>query len=325
MKVLITGGSGFIGTNLTQALHGQGITFKNLDIVPPKDIRLAANYSYCDLLNLDQVMKEFELFQPTIVVHLAAQTDTDPKWRLEDYALNIIGTENLIASILATKSVERYIHTSTQFVHQMEGGPKHDEDYAPHTIYGESKVLNEKKIRSTDFKCSWTIIRPTNIWGPWHLRYPFEFWKILAEGKYLHPGKQRVMRSYGYVGNVVHQIRQIMNLPVDQVDHQTFYVGDRPIDLFDWVNGFSIRQTGKRVVVMPRVVLYGLALAGDLLRVAGIKFPITTSRYKSMTTDNPVDMKKTFDVLGENRFTLEQGIEETVSWMRVHHPSLIKQ
>lgn len=275
MKILVTGGSGFIGTNLTQALHAQGVTFRNLDVVPPKDSTLSENYSYCDILDENQVMKEFSLFQPTMVVHLAAQTDTDPKLRLEDYRLNTVGTENIISAIQNTRTVERFVHTSTQFVHQMDGGPKHDEDYAPHTVYGESKVLNEKNIRSTVFDCSWTIIRPTNIWGPWHLRYPFEFWKVLAEGRYLHPGKQRVVRSYGYVGNVVHQIQRILELPVNLIDRQTFYVGDRPIDLYDWVNGFSLGQTGRPVVVMPRFVLYGLALGGELLRSVGVKFPIT--------------------------------------------------
>jgi hypothetical protein len=109
------------------------------------------------------------------------------------------------------------------------------------------------------------------------------------------------------------------------IDRQTFYVGDRPIDLYDWVNGFSLGQTGRPVVVMPRFVLYGLALGGELLRSVGVKFPITTSRYKSMTTNNPVDMEKTFKVLGESRFTLEQGITETVSWIKTHHPHLIKK
>lgn len=70
MKILVTGGSGFIGTNLTQALHAQGVTFRNLDVVPPKDSTLSENYSYCDILDENQVMKEFSLFQPTMVVHL---------------------------------------------------------------------------------------------------------------------------------------------------------------------------------------------------------------------------------------------------------------
>jgi GlcNAc-P-P-Und epimerase len=325
MKILVTGGSGFIGTNLTETLHRSGIQFINVDIAAPKNPSLKSQWRKCDIMNYPALQENMQAFQPTAVVHLAAETDTDPFKTLDDYKVNTEGSQNVLNAIRSCPSVERVIFTSTQFVNQRDMPPRDDEDYHPHTVYGESKIMAEQALRNADLKCAWTIIRPTNIWGPWHLRYPYEFWKVLAENKYVHPGKKKVIRSYGYVGNVVHQIMRILQLSPEKVDKKVFYVGDRAIDLYEWVNLFSLKQTGKKVRIMPRFVVWSLALLGDILRTFKIKFPITMSRYRSMTTDNPAYMEKTFEELGESPYTLEQGVDETVHWMKANHPHLINK
>jgi len=324
MKILVTGGSGFIGTNLIDKLLSEGSEILNIDTAYPKVESMTAFWKKCDILNYEQVREAFISFRPEAVVHLAAQTDTDPSKTIADYKVNIEGSDNIINIIKEVGFVKRIVFTSTQFVNQSEHGPRHDQDYAPHTVYGESKIISEQHLRESQIDAIWTIIRPTNIWGPWHLRYPFEFWKILSDGKYFHPGHQKVIRSYGYVGNVVDQIRAILEKPKDLVHQKVYYVGDRPIDLYDWVNGFNLRQTGKKVIVMPRFFVFSLAILGNALRLVGIKFPITLSRYRSMTTSNPAYMEKTFQELGEPGYTLDQGIEETVRWLRTTHPDLVK-
>lgn len=324
MKILVTGGSGFIGTNLTQELFKRGITFCNVDLVPPKVPALAPFWRKCDIMQYDALEAVFKEFKPSAVVHLAAETDTDPAKTLEDYRVNTDGSLHVINACKTIDSIERFVHTSTQFVNQSANGPRHDEDYAPHTVYGESKIISENHLRKSGMNCAWTIIRPTNVWGPWHLRYPFEFWKVLGEGKYVHPGRQPVIRSYGFVGNVVDQILTILNKPVQLVSGKVYYVGDQPINLYDWVNGFSLKQTGKPVRVVPRFVVYSIALVGDFFSLLKIKFPLTTSRFRSMTTNNPAFMGRTFEELGEPRYSLNQGIEQTVNWLKETHPQLVK-
>jgi GlcNAc-P-P-Und epimerase len=323
MRVLVTGGSGFIGTNLTGLLANRGIDFLNVDIVSPKEQSLDKNWAHCDILEYEALEKTIKTFSPTVVIHLAAETDTDPRKTIDDYKVNIEGTRNLIRAIQNCTTVTRAVFTSTQFVNQSVEGPQHDQDFAPHTVYGESKVINEKDVRNSSLNVEWVIIRPTNVWGPWHLRYPYEFWKILAEKKYVHPGRRQVVRSYGYVGNVCNQIINLCQLPAREVNQKIFYVGDRPIDLLKWVNGFSVAQTGRQVLVVPRWCVFILALLGDFLNSFSIKFPINTARFRSMTTDNPVDMEDTFKVLGNESISLEEGIVETVNWMQKHHPWLV--
>ena len=43
---------------------------------------------------------------------------------------------------------------------------------------------------------------------------------------------------------------------------------------------------------------------------------INSSRFRSMTTDYETPMERTFELFGENPYTLEAGIEETVNWLK---------
>lgn len=325
IKIIITGGSGFIGTNLIDKLvQSRKFVIFNIDIARPKKEEHLRYWINMDIMDREKLMGFFGESLPSIVVHLAARTDTDPENTLEDYRVNTQGSENLISAVRDTSTVKHVIFTSTQFVHQYQGFPKSDTEFAPHTVYGESKMIMEKSIRAAQLNCVWTIVRPTNIWGPWHLRYPYEFWDVLSKGYYIHPGNEPVIRSYGYVGNVVQQLITILELPNDIVGGKVFYVGDKPIDLFEWTNGFSIEQTGKQVRVVPRFIIRIIALLGDALSLIRIRFPITTSRYKSMTTSNIAPMDFTFEILGLPKYSLSDGIKETVQWMKIYFPHLVK-
>ena len=190
-----------------------GHNVANIDIAPPKVSSQTECWQKCDVLDQAKLDLAFARFKPTHVIHLTARTDVEGK-TIEDYMVNTVGTSNVLSAINKVSSVERVIITSTQFVYQNGGSvPSGDRDYAPYTVYGESKVMTEELTRNACLKCIWTIIRPTNIWGPWHPRYPFEFWKTLSQGRYLHPGKKKVMRSYGYVGNVIWQIIKYLKRP----------------------------------------------------------------------------------------------------------------
>lgn len=318
-RFLITGGNGFIGTNLLLSLRQyvkDSYTVAIIDIDTPK-IELAANETWYNLSILDAIAvgQVFEKAHPQIVIHLAALTSTEPEYQLEDYEVNTKGSDILFQHC-EKQGIEFLVHTSSQFVNQAEGFPASDLDYAPHTIYGESKVISEEHLRSENYSFNWCIIRPTNIWGPWHLRYPYEFWKVLNEGKYFHPGSRPVIRSYGYVGNICWQIMELIKRRNEkEIARNVFYVGDAPMNMYEWANAFSLAITKKNVRVVPGAFVYLLAFTGSVLRTLKIKFPITLSRYKSMTTDNPAPMDKTLKLLGKPPHSLEEGVAITVNWL----------
>ena len=312
-RIIITGGSGFIGTNMIDFYSTQRVTILNLDKNPPKKNTHILYWRKCDILDMDELLRVFEEFSPDYVIHLAAETDVNGKL-LSDYNSNFDGVSNLLQAVKASSNVKKVIITSTQYVNQFHGIPTHDQEYYPLGLYGESKVLTEKLTRSAELNCDWCIIRPTSIWGPWHNVYPEGIWLQILKGRYRHPGKQKVIRSYGYVGNVIYQIEQLLSVSSEQINGKVFYVGDESTNLYGWVNSFSIALTGKNVKIAPRALLRALSFFGDGLKHIGISFPLTSSRYKNMILDNPCDMQKTFRVTGKNPFNLEEGVKITVDW-----------
>lgn len=318
MRIICTGASGFIGTNLVNYLLQNNRIVLNIDAKRPLDDRHLPYWQATSVLDRKQLVETFATFQPTHVVHLAARTDTESEV-LEDYEVNTVGTANVLAAIKATPSIDRVIITSTQFVHRPGHLPEHDQDFEPHTAYGQSKVIAEHLTRDANLNCTWTIIRPTNIWGPWHPRYPHEFWRVLKQGRYFHPGRKPVVRSYGYVGNVVYQIEQILDAPANLVNQKVYYVGDQPINIYEWTNEFSKAITQHEVRVIPRSIVRTMALLGDLLKITGVQFPIHSARFQSMVTDYPTPMEPTFQAFGIPPFSLTEGIRETTAWLKSQH------
>ncbi len=318
MKVFLTGGSGFIGTNLVTELVRRGDDVRNFDIAAPRCEEQSGLWRKGDLLDAEALRRAMTDFAPDAVFHLAARADCDENTTVEEgYRANTDGTANFLAAVKATPSVKRAIIVSSQYVAGPIRLPAGDEDYFPHTVYGQSKVITEQLTRKADLSCCWTLVRPTNVWGPWHWRYPQEFWRIAEKGIYFHPGGAPVRRCYAYVGNVVWQMLRVLELPEERVNGQTFYVGDEVADIYAWASGFCLALCGRPAPKIPRPLLRAIALAGDVITtVRGKQFYLTSSRYRSMTSDYPTPMGKTFDVIGRGPFTLQKGIDETVAWLR---------
>ncbi|HND86638.1 MAG TPA: NAD(P)-dependent oxidoreductase, partial [Pseudobdellovibrionaceae bacterium] len=324
-KVLVTGGSGFIGTNLIEFLCNTGHQVCNIDIAPPLCENQLPHWKKCNILDLNTLSQEFLDFSPDVIVHLAARTDTESSI-LSDYDANITGTKNIIEAARKLQTLKRLIITSTQYVYKSASFPfpASDTTFEPHTVYGQSKVLTEKLTRESGLNCCWTIIRPANIWGPWHLRYPKELWKVIGKGYYVHPSKKPVIRTYGYVKNVVYQIQQIFSADEAFVNHKTFYVGDLPCDSFTWLNEISIQLNQKNILRVPAAFIGVPALLGDLLKKFGIKSPIHSTRYKNMIEDYYAPTNATVSLFGASHPNLSENVKETIDWISSYYSPIDK-
>jgi nucleoside-diphosphate-sugar epimerase len=316
--ILITGGSGFIGTNLVELLISKGYeNIINIDKSPPLKKSHSVYWREGNIMDEEKFHSILITAAPGIVIHLAARTDTLSS-RLEDYNENTTGTQKVINAIKKVPSVKHFINTSTQYVYKSLENPIQlkDDDYKPHTTYGYSKVLGEEYTRKGELQCAWTIVRPANIWGPWHMRYPLELWRIIDKGMYLHPGSKEVIRTYGYVKNIAHQIVGIIEAPLETVDKKTYYLGDLPIDSYLWLNELSEQLTGKNVKRLPTIIFKSMARAGDVLRKFKIPFPLYSERYHNMVEDYVAPTNVTIESFGVQEFDLTKNVAETIGWVK---------
>ena len=173
-KILITGGSGFVGTNIIHKLPKDIYEIFSLDIEEPKINFKNVNYLNADIRSsrLGGLIKNID---PKIILHLAAQSSVaiSSKDPLLDNDVNLNGSLNLYLN--STKyNVEQFISFSTGgAIYGEELGKKFKENDTtkPLSPYGISKLNFENYLNyfSTikKFNCKTTILRPSNIYGPW--------------------------------------------------------------------------------------------------------------------------------------------------------------
>lgn len=175
MRILVTGGAGFIGSHVVELLARKHHDVMILDDLSTGQIEWVnpvliknrrVNFDLCRVQTWDHVDPLIKGFQPDVICHLAAQPAISTSWDnpILNAEINEIGTLNIIESAKA-HGVKRIIFTSTSAVYKEtdrmtpEGFPA-----LPNSPYGISKLAGEQYVR-TMFKDS-VILRLGNVYGP---------------------------------------------------------------------------------------------------------------------------------------------------------------
>lgn len=313
-KVLITGGSGFIGTNLLLFLI-EKYEILNIDIRESNLTELQKYTSIVDITNYENFRNVVIGFSPDYIIHLAARTDLNGKF-IYDYSANTVGVSNLMKIIHELPKLKKLIVTSSMLVCHTGYYPKNQFDYAPNTLYGESKVETEKIVWDNKPQCDWAIIRPTSIWGPW-FGVPYRnFFDMVISRKYFHIGRKSCTKTYGYVGNAVYQIEQILFHETLNEDQKVFYIGDNPpTNIEIWANEIAA-ELNFDIKRVPFWMLKIAAYFGDLLKLFNITFPMTSFRLKNMTTDNTIDLSETYKIAPNPPCSRIDGIKATLQSLK---------
>jgi len=314
--VLITGASGFIGTNLLQDCLNRGWPALNFDCRAPRNPEHLQYWFRGDLLVPGMIRKAICEHRPDVLFHLAARTDLAGR-ALSGYAANVEGVANLIDALArCSNPPERVLFASSVFVFQRGYQPRHETDYCPFTVYGESKMVGERLVRAASLPCSWVIVRPTSIWGPW-FGVPFlPFFRAIERGRYIHPRGVRIGRTLGFVGNSVDQLQALAGARRQFVDMRSFFIGDPPIELGDWADVVASALGRPRPHRMPIALMRTLALSGDIAQLLGIQSPpLTTFRLHNMLTPGTNDISSTLEIAGPARFTPAEGARQTAAWL----------
>ena len=154
MKVLVTGGTGFFGSHICEALRGAGHETASLG---SRDI---------------DIKKPFALPRSDILIHAAANPKVflARKKPLEDFRLNALGTLHALEA-MRFAGIGKIIYISTNMVYRtrqdsMEGDPAGPSDEGG--PYGLSKLAGEEyvKMYASLFGLDYLILRPTSLYGP---------------------------------------------------------------------------------------------------------------------------------------------------------------
>lgn len=312
-KILITGGSGFIGTNMLQYFSGHEVL--SIDICAPKLGGHNSFWSCIDILNYAKFREAVLNFNPDYIVHLAARTDLGGS-TIEDYQANTVGVENLLRIVRELPNLRKVLITSSMLVCHTGYYPKTQFDYSPTTMYGKSKVETEKLVWANKPHCDWAIIRPTSIWGPWFEAPYRNFFNMVISHRYFHVGNKGCTKTYGYIGNAVYQIEQVLFNETLEEEHKVFYIGDEPpTNIEEWGNEIA-NELNYKIIRMPYMVLKCAALCGDLLKKLGIYFPMTSFRLKNMTTNNIIDLTEISRLAPNPPYTRIEGVKQTLNWLK---------
>lgn len=304
MKVMVTGGAGFIGSHLTDTLVNLGhqvVIVDDLSTGSEKNINKSAKFYKADVSNIKKLEGIFKKEQIEVIFHTAAQIDVrvssaNPE---RDAEVNIIGTINLL-KCAAENGCRKLIFSST-------GGAMYGNVYEPagenippnpKAPYGISKYSAEMYIRffCDEYKLQSTILRYANVYGP---RQSIKgeagvvaiFINSIMDNKDItFYGFGNMERDFVYIDDIV----EANILAVNAGNKQTYNVG-----------------TGKKTSVKD---LFGL-ISAHFPEYSGqiIKKEKRPGELDSSVLDNNM-LRKDFEK--SDYVQISQGIENTVKWFR---------
>ena len=296
LKITITGGSGFIGTYLSESLKKHH-EIKIIDVNPPKikDVE----FERCDLSADTQIS---ELIRGSeIVIHLAAAvgvkiTEEDPIKTLD---LNILGTKKILDACKENK-IEKIIFSSSSEIY---GEPhkipiSENESPMPITNYGVSKVTGEEYVKaySKKYDFKYSILRFFNAYGSKQSKSfvipEFVNNAILDKPIIIH-GSGKQIRAFCHIEDIVKGIE----LSFKKGNNNLFNIGNNsePISIF---------ELAKKIILLTE-------------SKSEIKFvPFEDSnRQRSREIINRIpDITKAREILGfEPSISLNEGIKSFLS------------
>lgn len=305
MKIGITGGSGFIGSQLRKLLEAEGHEVIVLDRRANPPVNLA---------DRSAVLRALEGAEA--IYHLAAEHRDDVRPPKLYYEVNVGGAEN-VAKAAKAHGIPTIVFTSTVAVYGLNAGESREEDAPrPFNDYGRSKLEAEGILdawANAQEGRSLTTVRLTATFGPGNRGNIYTLANQIARGRFFMVGEGGNRKSVAYVENVAAFLEHCLGLGAGR---HLFNYADKPdLSMRDMVRGIreALGLTG-----MPRTLPYAAGLAGGmfldaLARLTGRKFPISAVRVRKFCADTVVNAEKAHALAGfEAPCSLSEGLRNTI-------------
>jgi UDP-glucose 4-epimerase len=216
VRALVTGGAGFIGSHVADALVERGDdvwVLDNLASGKPENINEHALLVEADIRDAAAVERAFADARPDVCFHLAAQADVRVSIARPafDAEVNLIGTVNILEAARAGETQVVFSSTGGAIYGECDGPADEDSPRLPLAPYGASKLAGEEYVATWSrlYGGGHVALRYGNVYGPRQDPHGEAgvvaiFFGRIANGQELHIyGDGRQTRDYVFVGDVV--------------------------------------------------------------------------------------------------------------------------
>jgi 2-alkyl-3-oxoalkanoate reductase len=323
MKVLVTGGNGFVGSHLVRRLLSRGHKVTSLDRNPglmDEELRaLGATLisgSVTDPAEVDRAVAG-----QALVFHLASPFGDILQPDQAYWAIEVDGTRNVLAAAQRHR-VQRVVHCSTQGVHGIITDPPGDEEspIAPRDYYCYSKAEGEKVAREFMARgLDVVIVRPTSVYGPGDTRGWLKLFRMVSKGWFVMVGSGRTLNHPIYVENLVDLFELAATEP--QARGRTYLASDdEAVTLTELVRAVA-RAIGGTVHILRfpyyRIAWYVSGLTEAVFKAVRMRPPLFRRRLSWFITNRQFRNDRARAELGyQPRVKLDEGLALTAAWYR---------
>ena len=308
-KILIVGGSGFVGSALISEL--------NLETVMNLDKNNSPFYGEVtklgNILNISDIKIDKQI--KTLVL-LAAEHRDDVSPTSLYYDVNVQGTKNVLQA-MDNAGVKNIIFTSSVAIYGLnKNNPDEIHPVDPFNHYGKSKWQAELAIKEwydNDPKGkSITIIRPTVIFGERNRGNVYNLLKQISSGKFMMIGKGQNKKSMAYVGNIVALIKD--RLEKQEEGLHIFNYADKPD--FSMSELVLVIQSKMKISIPKLRIPYFLGmLVGYMFDgfsfITRKKLSISSVRIKKFCATTQFNSSKVH-LTFKSPYSLKQGLDKTL-------------
>jgi len=312
MNILITGGSGFIGTRLVDELLKE----KHEVIIYDK----VKSEKYPELSTVADVREVEALKQACenvdVIYNLAAE-HADDVTPISLYAdVNIGGAKNVVTAA-KHNNVKRIVFTSSVAIYGLNRGtPDESMDAQPFNEYGRTKYEAERiflEWKNEDQEHNLQILRPAVIFGEKNRGNVYNLINQIASGKFAIIGDGKNKKSMGYVGNISVFLASLSS-------------AEKTLDIFNFAGKNDLSINDIVAIVKDELdiekdflkIPYSIGLVGGyvfdiITKLTGKKFPISSIRVQKFAAETTVSTKHLFESGFVEPYTLEEGLRRMIT------------